>query len=214
MNHRVALAGAVLLVTVAVAGCTSGATGAGHGPGGSDAAPVTAATAPVTTASSTAVPSSAPASTSSSSPSSASPSSSSPTPVTVHAPQSVAPRSTCRSVTVRVIRGSADRGREFAALQFTNGGPARCTLFGYPTVTLRLGGRQVGSTSQPAGPATSRYVLAPGATAESRLDDYTACQAPLSDTIRVVVPGSTQSASRPGQLRACTLRVSALGKPE
>ncbi len=81
-------------------------------------------------------------------------------------------------------------------------------------MTLRLKGKRIGTPSQPSSPGTSSRTLAPGATAESQLNDYTDCQAPLSDQLRVVVPGSTQSAIRPGQLRACTLRVSPLGAPE
>jgi hypothetical protein len=113
-----------------------------------------------------------------------------------------------------VLRGSAAFGREFAALQFTNTGTGTCRLNGYPTVTLLRGGKRIGSASQPASTRASTYLLAPGATAESQLNDYVSCQAPLSDAIRVVVPGSTQTAVRPGQLRACTLRVGPLGAPE
>jgi hypothetical protein len=114
---------------------------------------------------------------------------------------------------VRVIRGSAAEGREFAALQFVNAGTGPCTLFGYPTVTLLLKGKQIGTPSQPSSPRSSQFTLKPGDTAESSLNDFTNCQAPLSDNIRVVVPGSTITAVRPGQLRACTLRVDPLGVP-
>ena len=85
---------------------------------------------------------------------------------------------------------------------------------GYPTVTLLRGGATVGHPSVPAGGATSRFTLAPGATAESTLKDYSSCQAPLSDEIRVVAPGSSITTTRAGQLRACALKVSALATPE
>jgi eukaryotic-like serine/threonine-protein kinase len=113
-----------------------------------------------------------------------------------------------------VIRGSASPGAEFAALQFTNIGATSCTLYGYPAVTLLLKGSRIGTPSQPATTSTSRMTLRPGDTAESKLNDYTNCQAPLSDSIRVVAPGSTIHAVRPGQLRACILRVSKLGVPD
>lgn len=202
--------GLAVAAAVVLAGCTPGTA-----PGGpATSAASSAATSLATSSASSAAPTS-PAVASPSAPATASGSpSSSPAQVTVQSRSGEAPRSTCRSVAVRVIRGSADRGREFAALQFTNTGTTRCTLNGYPVVTLLLRGRAVGTASQPAGPATSSYPLAPGATAESRLDDYTTCSAPLSDEIHVVVPGSTQSATRPGQLRACTLRTGALGRPE
>ena len=125
-----------------------------------------------------------------------------------------APRSTCTSVSVRVIRGSASLGQEFAALQFTNTGSAPCLLVGYPTVTLLRQHKPIGQPSQPSSPHSSQRTLAPGDTAESRLHDYTNCQAPLSDEVRVVVPGSRIATTRPAQLRGCTLRVDRLGPPE
>jgi hypothetical protein len=113
-----------------------------------------------------------------------------------------------------VIRGSAAGGREFAALQFTNTGMAACRLNGYPSVTLLRGGNGIGTASEPASARPSTYPLPPGGTAESTLNDYTNCSAPLSDTIRVVAPGSALAAARPAQLRACTIRVGALGPPQ
>lgn len=128
-------------------------------------------------------------------------------------PPPTAARSTCTSLTIRVIRGSASAGRELAALQFTNDGSTPCLLIGYPTVTLLLNGRPIGTPSEPSSRASSSRTLAPGDTAESMLFDYTSCQAPLSDQIRVGVPGSPKAAVRPGQLRACLLRVDKLGAP-
>lgn len=125
-----------------------------------------------------------------------------------------AARSTCTSIGIRVIRGSAAGGREFAALQFTNTGAATCRLNGYPSVTLLRGGAGIGTPSAPASSRPSTYRLASGETAESTLNDYTNCSAPLSDTIRVVAPGSALTATRPAQLRACSVRVGALGKPQ
>ena len=88
-------------------------------------------------------------------------------------------------------------------------------LYGYPTVTLRRNGQAIGTTSEPAGTATSSRRLAPGDTAESQLNDYVMnCDAPLSDSIRVVAPGSTQSLTRPITLRACLLRTDPLGAPD
>lgn len=127
-----------------------------------------------------------------------------------------APHSTCTSVSIRVIRGSAIAGQEIAALQFTNTGSRSCVLEGYPTVTLLRNGSQLGQTSLPSTPelASSR-TLAPGDVAESQLHDFTSCQAPLSDSIKVVAPGSTISTIRPQfQMRGCVLRVDRLGPPE
>ncbi len=115
---------------------------------------------------------------------------------------------------VRVIRGSAAPGFEFAALQFVNTGQTRCVLYGYPQVRLLSAGAVIGTPSLPASTASSRFTLAPGAVAESRLKDYSSCQASLSDEIQVVAPNSSITITRPGQLRACRLRVSALATPE
>lgn len=117
-------------------------------------------------------------------------------------------------MTIRVIRGSASLGQEIAALQFTNDGTKSCLLVGYPTVTLLRNGKQLGKVSQPSTTGTSQRTLAPGDVAESLLHDYTKCNAPLSDNLRVVVPGSTISATRPAQLRGCVVRIDKLGPPE
>jgi uncharacterized protein DUF4232 len=128
---------------------------------------------------------------------------------------SAAPRSTCTNLTIRVIRGSASLGQEIAALQFTNEGTSTCTLFGFPTVTLLRKGNAVGNPSQPSAiGATSKRTLAPGDIAESVLHDYSSCNAPLSDSMRVQVPGSSTIAIRPAVMRGCILRVDKLGPPQ
>ena len=124
------------------------------------------------------------------------------------------PQSTCTSLTVRVIRGGASQGQEFAALQFTNDGSKACVLVGYPSITLLLHGHPIGKPAQPSTPGTSRRSLAAGEVAESKLHDFSNCQAPLSDSVRVGVPGSRITVVRPAQLRACVLRVDRLGPPE
>lgn len=115
---------------------------------------------------------------------------------------------------MRVIRGSASLGQEIAALQFVNSGDTSCMLVGYPTATLLHKSKQIGTPSQPASTRPSSRRLKPGGIAESLLHDYTNCQAPLSDNVRVTVPGTPKSAVRPAQLRGCTLRVDRLGAPE
>lgn len=130
--------------------------------------------------------------------------------------QSTAPTSspsTCDSVDVRVIRGGAAQGTEIAALQFTNSGDSPCALGDYPQVTLLRDLQPIGTPSEPQSGSSPRTVeLAPGETAQSLLRDYSTCQAPLSDNARVTVPGETQHALRPAQMRACSLRVTPLSK--
>ena len=127
---------------------------------------------------------------------------------------SAAPRSTCTSVSLRVIRGSASAGQEIAALQFSNDGTSTCELLGYPSVTLLLHGKPIGTPARPSTAGASARTLTSGDVAESLLHDYSNCQAPLSDSVRVVVPGSSVTVVRPAQLRACTIRVDALGAPD
>lgn len=197
------LTGAVLVASLAA--CTSSST---KSPGTSAAGPAGPVSAP---ASATPPPTSATPPPSSSA---AGPTSSTPAPST-RAATSAPPRSTCTNLTIRVIRGSASLGQEIAALQFTNAGAGSCTLFGFPTVTLLRNGNEVGSPSQPSTVgATSERTLAPGDVAESVLHDYSSCNAPLSDSIRVQVPGSSTIAIRPAVLRGCILRVDKLGPPQ
>jgi hypothetical protein len=117
---------------------------------------------------------------------------------------------------VRVLIGGASFGEQIAAVQYTNEGHATCVLAGYPTVTLLLNGQRIGRPSEPASAAKSKRTLRPGEVAESLVHDYTqTCQAPLSDSVRVQVPGTAQTIIRPGaQLRACVLRVDRLTAPE
>ena len=102
-------------------------------------------------------------------------------------------------------------------MQYTNAGSTPCVLVGYPTVTLLLHGQRIGVPSLPSTPEiTSTRRLAPGDVAESLVHDYTqTCQAPLSDSVRVTVPGTAQTYLRPSlQLRACIVRVDRLAAPE
>jgi len=117
---------------------------------------------------------------------------------------------------VRVLPGGASFGEQIAGLQFTNEGSKTCVIAGYATVSLLLDGQVIGQPSQPASTATSVRTLKPGEVAESLLHDYTqTCQAPLSDSVRVQVPGTDQTIIRPDmQLRACVLRVGRLTAPD
>ena len=197
--------GALGSAAVLLAACTS------NGSGGASSPPV-----------STPSHSTAPASTPSPPPSSSTPapvtssravSSTPPTPP----PSSPSPvaHSTCTSLRIMAIQGGAEPNAEIEGLEFTNTGTRSCELVGYPTVTLLLRGKQIAGPSKPKSAAASQRTLAPGETAESLLEDTTLnCQAPLSDEIHVVAPGSTISTTRPAQLRACTLRVARLGPPD
>jgi hypothetical protein len=199
-----------LVVGIALLGSVTACTTSGHPSAQVTSSPaaVTAPSTPPPTPTTAVAPSSTP-------PSSPAPTSTSV--VSTPAPaSSAAPRSTCTTVTVRVIRGSASLGQEIASLQFTNEGTRTCVLVGFPTVALLRKGQQIGNSSQPSSLGTSKRTLAPGEIAESILHDYTqTCNAPLSDSLRVQVPGSATTAIRPGVvMRGCILRVDSLRPPQ
>jgi len=208
-------AAAAVALALLTAGCSSSGGEQADDPVVSRPAPSSSIAAPVTSSEVTPPPSTEVAPTTSTPP----PSSSSAPPTRAHSTHVTAPpivqRSTCTKLTIRAIPGGASVGQEIAALQFTNDGSAPCELFGYPTVTLLRAGKPLGRPSQPASTAVSHRTLAPGETAESLLRDYVGnCQAPLSDEVRVVAPGSTKSLARPFVMRACVLRTDRLGAPD
>lgn len=116
---------------------------------------------------------------------------------------------TIAQLTVRVLRGSAAQQQQFALVTLANKSAKPCTLFGYPGVSLRRAGALLGT---PAERDTTKkpaiVTLRPGEQAESLVTDFSACQAPLSDTMRVYLPNLTQFVDRPvTTLRGCRLVV-------
>lgn len=203
--------GVAAVVLVGAVACSS-SSGSSGGDDGSSTPATPAGTSPAAPPSSSAVVASSPSTTSAALPTATTAVGSAPASVTS---LPAAPKSTCTDVTVRFIQGGAEPGVEIAALQFTNAGTKRCRLVGYSTVQLMLKGKPVGKPSQPSDDTvTSTRRLAPGATAESLLRDFSSCQAPLSDTVRVTAPGMRTTLTRPGRLRACTLRVGPLRQPD
>jgi hypothetical protein len=204
-----------VLATIAVAASLSGCTSSGA----PAAAPTHVSVLPPSTPELSSAPPSSPEPVSSPEISttpaeSTTPVSSSATPTPTVTP--TAAQTTCAQLSVRVIQGGAAHGEQTAGLQFVNDGTTACVVAGYPTVTLLLHGQIIGRPSIPATDERSQRRLQPGEVAESLLHDYTQnCQAPLSDSVRVQIPGSTESIIRPGlQLRACVLRVDKLGPPD
>jgi hypothetical protein len=119
------------------------------------------------------------------------------------------PRDTCLldQLSVRVIPGGAVPGREIAAITFTNTSGVACSMVGFPGVSLRLAGKLVGSPAARSSIPIKTVHLAPNGQAQAVVSDFSTCQAPLSDTVRVYPPNLTQYVDRPFQLRACRLQV-------
>jgi hypothetical protein len=108
---------------------------------------------------------------------------------------------------MRGVRGGALPGQEIAGVIFTNATATACTLRGYPFAQLRYKNRNL---AQPAvhNPGTVRTVLLrPHRSAQVQLTAVSTCQAPISDHVRIRVPGSTTSTDVAMQLRGCSLSV-------
>lgn len=115
---------------------------------------------------------------------------------------------TAAQLTVRVLPSSGAQQQEFALITFTNASTKECSLFGYPGVSLRLNNALLGSPAQRSANTTATRVhLAPGQQAKAMITDFSACQAPLSDTVRIYPPNLTTFIDRPTQLRGCQLVV-------
>jgi hypothetical protein len=108
---------------------------------------------------------------------------------------------------VGAIRGSAAAGQEFALLTFTNAGAAACTMFGVPGVSLRLRNALVGRPAQRSSATPKTVTLEPGAQAESTVTDFSSCQAPVSDQVRVYAPNERAFVDLSLALRACRVVV-------
>jgi hypothetical protein len=106
-----------------------------------------------------------------------------------------------------VLRGSGAQQQEFASVFFTNKGSAPCTMFGFPGVSLRLADRLLGQPATRENVAAQTVRLAPGGRAQADITDYSSCQAPLSDTVRVYPPNATQFVDLPLDIRGCTITV-------
>ena len=114
---------------------------------------------------------------------------------------------TSTQLKVRALRGSAAAGQEFALITFTNTASAACTLFGFPGVSLRLNNALLGRPAERSGKAPSTVTLESGARAEAALTDFSSCQAPVSDTVRVYPPNQRAFVDRPLALRGCRVVV-------
>lgn len=207
------------LLVVSIAGCTSSGRTASTSPPPPSTSVAPPSTIPPSTppATSIAPTTTAPRSTAATTSAAASstPTSTTPTVPTVPATQ---PFTTdCTQLSVRVIPGGAVRGAEIAGIQYVNNGPRPCRITGYPTAQLLLGGKAIGVRSTPLPGRATPYTVAPGDIAESLMQDFSTCNAPLSDSVRLTMPslaGRTPApVVRPARLRACELRTPPVGAP-
>jgi hypothetical protein len=106
-----------------------------------------------------------------------------------------------------VLRGSGIAGQQFAMISFTNTGAAVCNIVGYPGVSLLAAGAQLGAPAAKSGKTYSAINLAPGKTVSTTLVDFSTCNAPNSDTVRIYPPNNTVAVQRPLILRGCRLQI-------
>jgi len=76
-------------------------------------------------------------------------------------------------------------------------------MSGYPDVRLLRTGQQLIAAAPNTAITGTSVTIGVGEQAQAMITDFSSCQAPLSDTVRVYVPGSTGYVDRPGQLRGC-----------
>ena len=198
---RTVVVAAVLSGVIGLAGCTSSA-GSGSGSSGPSTGNLATAITPIPGSAA-----STPASTSAAPTSSAAPSKTATTTVPPKPTPTGPAACTSTQLKVRALRGSAAAGQEFALITFTNTASAACTLFGFPGVSLRLNNALLGRPAERSGKAPSTVTLEPGAQAEASLTDFSSCQAPVSDTVRVYPPNQRAFVDRPLALRGCRVVV-------
>jgi hypothetical protein len=115
------------------------------------------------------------------------------------------PTCTSAQLGVRVLQGGAVAGQEIALITFTNTSTTKCAMVGYPGVSLRLRNALLGKPAERSIVKPKAMSLAPGASAEAMITDFSSCQAPVSDTVRVYAPDQTAFVDKPLELRGCRL---------
>jgi hypothetical protein len=194
-------AGLALAGAIALSGCTSSKAGSDSGSPAPGTASLTAIT-PIPGSDTSTPQSSSPAPSSSTAPSKT------PTSTLPPKPTPTGPlECTSEQLKTRALRGSAAAGQEFALITFTNTSPLTCTMVGFPGVSLRLHNALLGKAAQRSATPPKTVTLKPGQQAESTLTDFSSCQAPVSDTVRVYAPDQRPFVDLPLVLRGCRVVV-------
>ena len=183
---RLALTAAALICTAAVAGCASSGSSQ---PAASGSTPATS--------------SSAPAASSSNTPAVVTPSSAPGTPA-------------CATTALQVKLGSSDgyAGGVYVTIDFTNTSGSRCTLFGYPGVSLVTGPpyKQIGLAAKRSTSSSKKLVtLAAGATANAQLQIVDALNFPSAScgptkatALKIYPPNQTEPVYLPNTSTGCS----------
>ena len=80
-----------------------------------------------------------------------------------------------------------------------------------PGVSVRLHNALLGKPAERSIVKPKAVSLAPGAAAEAMITDFSSCQAPVSDTVRVYAPDQKAFVDKPLELRGCRLFIDPVG---
>jgi Protein of unknown function (DUF4232) len=185
---RLALTAAALICTAAVTGCASSGSSQ---PAAPDSAPASSPSTPAVTSSSN-------------------------TPAVVAPASSAAGTPACATSALQVKLGSSDgyAGGVYVTIDFTNTSGSRCTLFGYPGVSLVTGPpyKQIGLAAKRNTSTSKKLVtLAAGATANAQLQIVDAlnfpsatCGPTKATALKIYPPNQTEPVYLPNTSSGCT----------
>ena len=214
MAGRVALTIGGIAAVGFIAGCTSSGTSAQGSLTGSavetSAPTTTTSTAPSSAVATTAPPSSAAPTTSSAAPTSSPASTTAPstappaTSAPVYTPLCASP-----SIKVSALRGSGAEQQQYATISVTNAGANPCWLVGYAGVSLLAGGKTLGKPATPASGVKAALQMPPNGHASASLHGTSNCEAGVSDTARITLPGQSAHTDVFLPMRGCALTIDA-----
>jgi uncharacterized protein DUF4232 len=107
-------------------------------------------------------------------------------------------------MTVTALPGAGAMQQQYATITVVNRGVG-CWLVGYARVSLRVGGRALGTPAAPAHSGTPALFIRAGRSATALLHGPSTCNSPLSDHARVAVPGGSSSFDLGLPMRGCAL---------
>ena len=110
---------------------------------------------------------------------------------------------------VSALRGSGAEQQQYATISVTNAGASPCWLVGYAGVSLLASGKSLGKPATPASATKSALQMPPGGHASASLHGTSNCQAGVSDTARITLPGASAHTDVFLPMRGCALTIDA-----
>ncbi|MGH3497518.1 MAG: DUF4232 domain-containing protein [Nocardioidaceae bacterium] len=126
-------------------------------------------------------------------------------------------RCTIAHLRIRLGSASGAAGTEYRNIRFTNTGTRTCALLGYPGVSFRTAGHQVGFAARRSGMSYRSIMISPGGHAVAAYGipnpgnfPRARCHAARATAVRIYAPGAYRSVRLPDRVRLCTTR---FGRP-